>query len=307
MTVKTLAALAAASLLAGCAQWPGNDKPTDVITEPSKPSGRYSVEHDFGPDQRVDVSHVGNAVPRVEPRSRIGNSASYQVFGKTYYVLPSANGYQETGGASWYGKKFHGHETSNGDIYDMYAMSAAHKSLPLPTYVKVRNLANQREVIVRVNDRGPFHEGRIIDLSYAAAAKLGMLDRGTAEVEVTAIDPVAWQAQQGDSQQAAAVAAVKPAVQLAANSAAPADAVVGRYLQAGAYGSETSARAAVAKLAGLNVPAKVASVQREDRTLYRVLLGPEVEMAKLEALIEPLAQLGFPGAHLVNWPANSPK
>ncbi|MGI9334397.1 MAG: septal ring lytic transglycosylase RlpA family protein [Gammaproteobacteria bacterium] len=144
---------------------------------------------DGGPGTSVDVSSVPDAVPRVEPRSRRGNPESYVVFGKRYYVMNDAGGYLERGIASWYGKKFHGRTTSSGEIYDMYAMTAAHKSLPLPTYVQVTNLENQRSVVVKVNDRGPFHSNRIIDLSYTAAAKLDIVRRGTGLVEVRAIDP----------------------------------------------------------------------------------------------------------------------
>ena len=122
-----------------------------------------------------------------EPRSRGGNKSPYTVFDKTYTVLDSAVGYKEAGLASWYGKKFHGRKTSNGERYNMYAVSAAHKSLPIPTFVKVTNQENGKTLIVRVNDRGPFHEGRIIDLSYAAALKLGVVEHGTARVVVEAL------------------------------------------------------------------------------------------------------------------------
>jgi rare lipoprotein A len=124
------------------------------------------------------------------PRSKYGNPASYEVYGQTYEVLATARGYSERGKASWYGEDFHGKRTSSGEPYNMHAMTAAHRTLPLPTYVRVTNLKNRREVIVRVNDRGPFHDNRIIDLSFAAATELGITGTGTADVEVTAIDPV---------------------------------------------------------------------------------------------------------------------
>ena len=129
----------------------------------------------------------GEVTPRPEARSRYGNGPVYEVLGKRYTVMPSSSGYQERGVASWYGKKFHGNLTSNREPYDMYAMTAAHKTLPLPTYVRVRNLRNDKSIIVRVNDRGPFVHNRIIDLSYAAAMKLDMIKDGTSLVEVTAI------------------------------------------------------------------------------------------------------------------------
>ena len=159
----------------------------------SAPSGRYQQRHDSAPQGYADLAKIPDAVPRVEPRSRGGNKSPYQVRGRTYYVLPSSRGYQAMGTASWYGAKFHGHATSNGEIYNMYAMTAAHKSLPIPTYLRVTNLRNGRQVIVRVNDRGPFHSDRVIDLSYAAAGKLGYVEQGTAEVKLEAIDPAAWQ------------------------------------------------------------------------------------------------------------------
>tara|TARA_S200000501_G_scaffold377437_1_gene435834 strand:- start:14725 stop:15750 length:1026 start_codon:yes stop_codon:yes gene_type:complete len=151
---------------------------------------------DSAPKTKLDVKRIKDAVPRVEPKSRGGNFSPYTVLGKTYTVLDSSKGYKARGDASWYGTKFHGRLTSNGERYNMYAMSAAHKSLPIPTYVKVTNLENRRQIIVRVNDRGPFYPGRIIDLSYAGASKLDMLKKGTARVEVEAIDPRQWKKNQ---------------------------------------------------------------------------------------------------------------
>ena len=125
-----------------------------------------------------------DAVPRPEPRSRYGNGPVYEVFGERYTVLDTASGYRERGVASWYGKKFHGRLTSNREPYDMYAMTAAHKSLPLPSYVRVTNLANDRSVVVRVNDRGPFVEGRILDVSRRAAEQLDMTQSGVAKATI---------------------------------------------------------------------------------------------------------------------------
>lgn len=145
---------------------------------------RYSIEQDKAPEAVPTLEHVEDAQPRYEPYSRAGNK-DYTVRGQSYQVIKNPDTYAEAGMASWYGKKFHGHQTSNGEIYDMFSMSAAHKTLPLPSYVEVENTANGKKAIVRVNDRGPFHEGRIIDLSYAAASKLDMLKTGTAPVKVT--------------------------------------------------------------------------------------------------------------------------
>lgn len=143
---------------------------------------------DTVPDPIPDVDAIPEPVVRNEPRSAIGNR-DYAVLGKRYQVRDRADGYVEEGMASFYGNKFHGRKTSNHEIYDMYAFSAAHRTLPLPCFVRVTNLANGKSVVVRVNDRGPFHSGRIIDLSYAAAAKLGFVRQGTARVEVRALRP----------------------------------------------------------------------------------------------------------------------
>lgn len=149
-------------------------------------NGRYQQKHDSIPTRVPNQAELKDATPRAEAYSRGGNK-TYEVFGKSYDVLSHAEGFEQIGIASWYGKKFHGHYTSNGEIYDMYSMSAAHKSLPLPTYLKVTNLANNKTVVVRVNDRGPFYHDRIIDLSYSAAYKIDMLKTGTAEVKIEVI------------------------------------------------------------------------------------------------------------------------
>ncbi|NRA41519.1 MAG: septal ring lytic transglycosylase RlpA family protein [Pseudomonadales bacterium] len=154
--------------------------------------GRYAVEDDYHPVLLLNPDTISDAIPKDEPIRKAGNKSPYTVLGKTYTVMPSAKGYREEGGASWYGLKFHGHKTSNGEVYSIYAMTAAHKSLPIPSYVKVTNLENQKTAIVRVNDRGPFHPGRIIDLSYAAATKLDFIRSGTAKVLVEAIDPASF-------------------------------------------------------------------------------------------------------------------
>ncbi len=153
-----------------------------------------SIEKDDGPPPSpVDIGSVPDAIPRVEPKSKYGNPDSYVVNGRRYYVMDNSNGFVDRGIASWYGNKFHGRRTSSGETYNMYAMTAAHKTLPLPTYVEVVNIRNGRSVIVKVNDRGPFHENRIIDLSYTAAAKLDIIKSGTGLVEIRAINPRTYQ------------------------------------------------------------------------------------------------------------------
>jgi len=154
--------------------------------------GHTPGRSDSAPARKLNPADIQDAVPKREPITKAGNKSPYTVLGQTYVLLPSAKGYRATGMASWYGTKFHGQSTSNGDEYDLYGMTAAHKTLPIPTYVLVTNLENNRQAVVRVNDRGPFVGSRLIDLSYAAAVKLGYADKGTAFVEVAAIDVDNW-------------------------------------------------------------------------------------------------------------------
>lgn len=286
--MRLLALLTTLLLLVGCSSGGG---------------GRYSMKHDRGPAQAVDVSHVKDAVPKVEPRSRGGNKSSYVVFGKRYYVMDSAQGYRERGGASWYGKKFHGHTTSNGETYDMYAMTAAHKSLPLPTYVKVTNLKNGRQVIVRVNDRGPFHQGRIIDLSYAAASKLDMLRSGTAQVEVEAIDPRTWQKSSTLIATAKPTAPVRtaPDVRVPVRDNVQRTAPLGRYLQVGAYSNRVAAERVTETVRALTgQPVVIRNLDRNGRVLYRVQVGPVSSESQVRNLLSQLEQSGYPDTHLVD-------
>lgn len=164
-----------ASLLIGCA---GTPSPIASNTHASH-GGYVDIDHDNIPDP----------VPRHEPKSKYGNPKSYHVMGKTYYVEDTAEGFREKGQASWYGHPFHGRRTSSGEQYDMYLMTAAHKTVPIPSYMRVTNLENGKNIIVRVNDRGPFHQGRVIDLSYAAAKKLGVHAKGVAPVEIAVVTP----------------------------------------------------------------------------------------------------------------------
>ena len=214
---------------------------------------------DGAPSRTVDVSRVPDAIPRAEPRSRYGNPASYVVAGKRYRVMHSARGYRARGNASWYGTKFHGRRTSSGETYDMYTMTAAHRELPLPTYVQVTNLNNGRKVIVRVNDRGPFHPDRIIDLSYAAAKKLGFIQHGTAPVEVVAIDPSAWRGRR---------------IAEAAGTAPSSGAATGLYLQVGAFSSRGNAERLRERLTGDFDTVHIHEGRSGAAPVYRVRLGP---------------------------------
>lgn len=174
-----------AALLAGCSTT-STSTSTSSEHKPSK-GGRYQLEHDIAPDEPLSMEHIEDAQPKYEPYS-LGGNKNYSLLGGTYQIIRDTSGFRQRGKASWYGKKFHGHLTSNGEVYDMYSMTAAHKTLPLPSYVKVTNLDNNKTTVVRVNDRGPFHTGRIIDLSYAAATKIGVVQTGTANVEIEAIN-----------------------------------------------------------------------------------------------------------------------
>ncbi|OOE54980.1 septal ring lytic transglycosylase RlpA family protein [Salinivibrio kushneri] len=159
-----------------------------LLSACSSQQGRYDMHSDKAPETVPPVIHAENAQPRYEPYSLAGNK-DYTLKGQRYQILRDPKGYQEAGIASWYGEKFHGHRTSNGEVYDMYSMSAAHKTLPLPSYVEVTNQNNGKKAIVRVNDRGPFHNQRLIDLSYAAAKKLDVLKTGTAPVSLRLLSP----------------------------------------------------------------------------------------------------------------------
>jgi rare lipoprotein A len=256
---------------------------------------------DGAPWWDVDVSKIPDAIPTLHTGPYKANP--YTVLGKTYFPLNQSSSYVAVGTASWYGTKFHGQNTANGEVYDLYGMSAAHKTLPLPSYVRVTNLDNSRSVILRVNDRGPFYSDRIIDLSYAAAKKLGYAETGTARVKVEGIDPQQWWAQRGrpaplmlDQPQVVATArpqltpstgtveqytpppqqhavAVAPvAIDAKKNVSAPA---AGLYLQVGAFANPDAAELLRSKLSSMvRAPAFTSPVVRNAQTLYRVRLGP---------------------------------
>jgi rare lipoprotein A len=206
----------------------------------------------------VNVMAVPDAVPKYERRTRAGNPPEYEVLGKNYKVLAESKGYQQRGIASWYGTKFHGRNTSNGEVYNMYAMTAAHKTLPIPSYVRVTNLSNSRSVVVRINDRGPFHANRIIDLSYTAAVKLGIQKTGTGRVEVTALEFVSPElAGQKTSQNAQ--------TQDKASC----------YLQMGAFSRLANARQLQDRLVSLQINGtRVLTTGSQQLTLYKVQIGP---------------------------------
>jgi rare lipoprotein A len=237
----------------------------------------------------------GDAVPKPEPRSRYGNGPVYEVLGKRYTVMQTGAGYSERGVASWYGEKFHGRLTSNREPYDMYQMTAAHKTLPLPTYVRVRNLRNNTSIIVRVNDRGPFVSNRIIDLSYAAAQKLDMIADGTSLVEVTAIS---FDRPGGDmSLRQTTPPPYKPTSTEAANSSFSANL---SYVQVGAFGNRVNAerRELLLKQNGIE-NAFIHTDTSVTPTLYRVRIGPVAEVLQYDLLVEKLATVGIEDPYLV--------
>ncbi len=268
-TIRYILTILLASMLAGCSFWPTS------IFEKSRAS-------DGAPAGDMDVSNIRNAVPRAEPRSRSGNPRSYTVLGRSYRVMKESRGYNEQGVASWYGTKFHGQRTSSGETYDMYAMTAAHKSLPLPTYVQVTNLQNGREVIVKVNDRGPFHDNRVIDLSYAAATKLGITASGTGLVEVRALDPSRGQ--------------TRPT----RNNLALPDGDADIYLQVGAFADQNNAQRLSQRLQdSMSKPVRIQRAVGYDQTMYRVQVGPMSNVEQADATSMRLAQLGIRDMRLI--------
>ena len=250
-------------------------------------TGKYYS--DDGPsDSHTDNVIIADAIPRLEPKSRLGNPQSYTVFGRRYHVLQSSKNYMERGIASWYGKKFHGRKTSSGEIYDMYAMTAAHKTLPIPTYAEVENLQTGKTIVVRINDRGPFLEGRIIDLSYAAAQKLGTAIKGTGLVEVRAIDPLAWKSDKGQGTRL-----TEPALQ-------PDDIPI--YLQLGAFSVRENAEALRRKAAHRAVTNVFIAAGHDgpgSPPIYRVRIGPLTTVELADNMIEHLINHGFHDFHVI--------
>lgn len=237
---------------------------------------KVAWEGDGAPAVALSPDDVADAVPRPDPILRAGNTSPYEVNGETYTVLPSSEGYVQEGVASWYGTKFHGNKTANGEIYDLYLATAAHRSLPIPSYVRVTNLANGRDVIVRVNDRGPFHPQRLIDLSYGAALRLGFVDDGTANVRLEAVD----------------IAGVDDRREVVGTAY--------RYLQLGAFANPQAAETLRSSVAALvSVPVEVTPVDAGGQRLSRVRVGPVADGKQLQRLREMLMTRGYsPGLAL---------
>lgn len=275
---------------------------------------------DAGDGDALTDAHEA-AVPAPEPRSRYGNPDSYVVFGRRYHVKDTSDGHVEKGMASWYGPGFHGRRTSSGERYDMHAMTAAHKHLPLPSYVEVVNLQNGRSAVVKVNDRGPFKDGRVIDLSYAAAKKLGVVSRGTAMVELRAIDPTrpgpapetalladaaqpklaeplvaAVEAASALAEEPAVTARTEPAPLKVAGSGGGAD----LYVQVGAFGDRTNAEQLRARLVRqLEEQVQVRTAGGGKAPLYKVHVGPLRSPTEARDVSRQLASLGVTGSRVV--------
>ena len=242
-------------------------------------SSRYRDSDDSIPDgPPPDFSKLVEPVPKVEPLALYGNKSPYTVLGRTYKVLPSARGYVERGIASFYGNKFHGYKTSSLENYDMYGFTAASKTLPLPSYARVTNLENGKSVIVRVNDRGPFHEDRVIDLSYVAAVRIGVWPKGTGLVEVRGIDP-------GEPERD-----LPPPP-----PAAPAGHLPGIYLQVGAFSDAANAGQVAQRLRAANfAPVQVVDAEINGHVVHRVRVGPLADADSADRVSDQIAHMGLP-------------
>ncbi|MHC8341202.1 septal ring lytic transglycosylase RlpA family protein [Pseudomonas sp. HLT2-19-2] len=322
--LKLMAFAALAVLVASCSTSRAptqKSSPTAVRATPGLDINR--AHKDGAPWWDVDVSRIPDATPTLHSGPYKANP--YTVLGKTYFPQQESKSYVASGTASWYGTKFHGQNTANGEVYDLYGMSAAHKTLPLPSYVRVTNLDNNKSVILRVNDRGPFYSDRIIDLSYAAAKKLGYAETGTARVKVEGIDPQQWWAAKGRpaplmlnepqiSQNSAptitasagtveqwtpppqqhAAAVVPVPIDAKKNASVPAS---GQYLQVGAFANPDAAELLRSKLSGMvSAPVFISSIVRNQQTLHRVRLGPIGSPGEIQQVQNSvrMANLGSP-------------
>lgn len=276
--IKSLVSSLGLVLLAACSSTPAPS---------SAGNSRYSISQDRAPARTLNLSAVQEVIPVPISRTLAGNRSPYTVLGNSYTVLPTEEGYSERGVASWYGEKFHGHNTSNGEVFDMYQASAAHKSLPIPSFLRVTNLDNNRSIIVRVNDRGPFHGDRIVDLSYAAAMKLGYADRGTARVQLDAVIASGFQRDTIISQ---AAPLNRDGLSLSADGS--------QYLQVGAFLELSAAREVLNRVKKMtSVPVAILSVNTANRQLlHRVRVGPISDPGEIRHITQSVvaANLGNP-------------
>lgn len=247
---------------------------------------------DGPPARPVDVSRIPDAKPVPVVRTRAGNAGRYTVLGKTYQTLSESRGYRERGIASWYGTKFHGRRTANGEVYDMYAMTAAHKTLPIPSFVRVTHVGNGRSIVVKINDRGPFHDNRIIDLSYAAARKLGVDATGTALVDVVDVTPVNVLVDNNSTVSATTSAIPSPSVQTNVR-VTPANSW---YIQLGAFREQDKAVSLQARVS--DVLLETVNVVRGEDKLHRVVVGPIMDQQKIPSLQRSLKQRGLDSGYV---------
>jgi len=258
--------------------------PTPAPTPPAPGKPGYYKDDGPGANTPANLDSLPDAVPRMEPLHRFANRP-YTVLGRDYVPATTLRPYRQRGIASWYGRKFHGEKTSTGDTYDMYAMTAAHPTLPLPSYARVTNVATGKSVIVRVNDRGPFLHERIIDLSYAAAHRIGIAQNGSGEVEVEAILP--------GTASTVATAPLPPVPDVSAPppiAAIPADGKPGGYVvQLGAFGNTANAQSFVGHVQNQLATAKVEAKVRQVNGLYRVYVGPYPERDEAQRVAQRLA------------------
>ena len=288
------ALVACALLVAACGTTPPRkpSPPAATPSTPSTPSTKYYKDDGPGEAPPPNLDQLPDATPRLEPLHRFANRP-YTVLGQDFVPATSLRNYKERGVASWYGRKFHGQKTAIGETYDMYAMTAAHPTLPLPSYARVTNVATGKSVVVRVNDRGPFLHGRVIDLSYAAAYKVGIAGRGSGEVEVEAIIP-------GDAPILAAapalppVAAVAPAASAAPVQPAPPTPISretggGFVVQLGAFQNYNNAQTFLAHVQGQLATAQVEPKVRDVNGLYRVYVGPYADRDEAKRVADRLS------------------
>ncbi len=261
--------------------------PAPEQTPESPNAGRYSISQDRAPTRIVDLASIPEVIPEPLNRTGAGNRSPYTVLGKSYEVMPTEVGYNERGVASWYGEKFHGHKTSNGEVFDMFLASAAHKSLPIPSFLRVTNLDNNRSIVVRVNDRGPFHGDRVIDLSYAAAVKLGYADRGTARVQLESIIATGTF---GDR--------VVRAANSGGNETLRVNSTDSKYLQVGAFSDLSAAQEVTSKVEEItSLPVFIWTVNTSsNKILHRVRVGPISDPGQIQRVSESVvaANLGSP-------------
>lgn len=308
-----LLSVAAALVLAGCASSPVH-----------KSGGGGYYQNDGPPhDTDIDLSKIPDAVPKNVPLSKYGNPSSYTALGKRYYVLKSAAGFTQTGMASWYGRQFDGGRTSSGAPYNMFAMTAAHKRLPIPTWVRVTNLDNHKQVVVKVNDRGPFHKGRIIDLSYVAARRLGIVGEGSAPVRIRTVTPATVKQRDNDNGSSdsdnphiplrragnppagpdtdnaatpSRVADSTPPTAQSSGTPSPSSTPPDKAapLQIGAFSTAGHASQAKARARAAGVGPVAVIPPSPDMRLYRVRVGPFSSPAAQKRAKQQLADAGFP-------------